>query len=318
MTKAEAGGARLVRIGTRGSELALWQANWVKAQIELAHPGVTAELVRIKTSGDMILDVPLAQVGGKGLFVKELEEALLDHRVDLAVHSMKDVPVLFPPGLYLPVITAREDIRDAFVSADGTRLADLPRGAKIGTSSLRRKSQLLHWRPDFEIISIRGNVQTRLRKIRELSLAGTILAAAGLHRLGYADKITEYLPEELSLSAIGQGALGIEIRVGDERTLKLVAHLDDPRTHEGVGAERSLLRRLEGGCQVPIAARGVSDGTTVRLEGLVASTDGTRLVRRGASAPAADGERLGVSVAEELLSLGAREILSEVYGTKLE
>lgn len=318
MSMREASDKKLVRVGTRGSQLALWQANWVKAEIERAHPGVTAELVRIKTSGDMILDVPLAQVGGKGLFVKEIEEALLDGRVDLAVHSMKDVPVVFPPGLHLPIITAREDIRDAFVSADGAKLADLPRGAKIGTSSLRRKAQLLHWRPDFEIISIRGNVQTRLRKVQELSLAGTILAAAGLLRLGYGERITEYLPLDLSLPAIGQGALGIETRVGDQAIHALVAHLNDPDANCGVSAERAFLRRLEGGCQVPIAARGACEGGTVSLEGMVASVDGKRLVRRKASGPAADSERLGVALAEELLSLGAREILSEVYGTRLE
>jgi hydroxymethylbilane synthase len=307
-----------VRIGTRRSQLALWQANWVKGEIEGRFPDVRAELVLIQTTGDKILDVPLAQVGGKGLFVKELEEALLDGRADLAVHSMKDVPVVFPPGLHLPVITAREDIRDAFCSADGTRLLDLPRGARIGTSSLRRRAQILHRRPDLEIVSVRGNVETRLRKIAELPLHGVILAAAGLKRLGFADRITEILPFDLSLPAIGQGALGIEARVGDEATLALVAHLDDPSAHAGVAAERAFLRRLEGGCQVPIAAFGTESEGTVCLQGLVASVDGRRVVKSRARGPASEAERLGVILAEELLASGAREILSEVYGTSLE
>ncbi len=305
----------MVKVATRKSQLALWQAEWVKAEIERKHPGVTVELVRIMTSGDKILDVPLAQVGGKGLFVKEIEEALLDGRADLAVHSLKDVPVVFPAGLVLKVITEREDLRDAFVSADGTKLAALPTGARIGTSSLRRKAQLLHWRPDLEIVSIRGNVQTRLRKVKELGLAGVILAAAGLKRLGYGDRITEMLPVELSLPAIGQGALGIETREGDTAIDAIVAHLDHPATHLTVAAERAFLRRLEGGCQVPIAAHGTIDGGRVRLEGMVASVDGTRLIRSALVGD--DPDDVGVRLAEELLDLGAREILSQVYGTEL-
>jgi hydroxymethylbilane synthase len=308
---------RKVKLGSRASQLALWQANWVKAEVEKRHPDVEVEIVRIKTSGDMILDVPLAQVGGKGLFVKEIEEALLDGRVDLAVHSMKDVPVIFPEGLGLTVITAREDLRDAFISGDGTKLADLPKGAVIGTSSLRRKAQLLAFRPDFEIVSIRGNVETRLRKVAEIPLAGTILAAAGLIRLGYGDRITEFLPVELSLPAIGQGALGIEIRLADRDTAALVEHLNSPADSAAVRAERGFLRRLEGGCQVPIAAHGRCVDGIVSLAGLVASIDGRRLVRKSMSGPADDPESLGIRLAEELLGMGAREILSEVYGSEL-
>ncbi len=308
-------GRKLVKVATRKSQLALWQAEWVKAEIERKHPRVTVELVRIITSGDKILDVPLAQVGGKGLFVKEIEEALLDGRADLAVHSLKDVPVVFPTGLVLKVITEREDLRDAFVSADGTKLAALAHGARIGTSSLRRKAQLLHWRPDLEIVSIRGNVQTRLRKVNELGLAGVILAAAGLKRLGYGDRITETLPVKLSLPAIGQGALGIETREGDAAIDAIVAHLDHPATHRTVAAERAFLRRLEGGCQVPIAAHGTINGGRVRLEGMVASVDGTRLIRSALVGD--DPDALGVRLAEELLDRGAREILSQVYGTEL-
>jgi hydroxymethylbilane synthase len=313
MTGTEA--KRLVKVATRKSQLALWQAEWVKAEIEKRHPEVKVELVKIETSGDKILDVPLAMVGGKGLFVKEIEEALLDGRADLAVHSLKDVPVIFPPGLVLKVITEREDLRDAFVSADGTKLADLPGGARIGTSSLRRRAQLLNWRPDLEIVSIRGNVQTRLRKIEEIGLAGVILAAAGLKRLGYGDRITEMLPIELSLPAIGQGALGIETREGDAATDAIVAHLDHPGTHRTVAAERAFLRRLEGGCQVPIAAHGTFEGTRLKLEGMVGSVDGRRLVRSALVGD--DPESLGVRLAEELLDRGAREILTQVYGTEL-
>ncbi len=318
MKNDQGGVKKKVRLGTRGSQLALWQANWVKGEIERRHPAVEVELIRIKTSGDMILDVPLAQVGGKGLFVKEIEEALLDGRIDLAVHSMKDVPVLFPEGLGVRIITAREDLRDAFISADGRKLGELPRGARVGTSSLRRKAQLLHSRPDLEIISIRGNVETRMRKIKDLSLAGVILAAAGLKRLGFAERITEYLPVDLSLPAIGQGALGLETRLADRETEELAAHLDDPRTNLAVSAERAFLKRLEGGCQVPIAAHGAVEGAGIRLEGMVASVDGRRLIRRVRVGPVSDPSSLGVALAEELLSLGAGEILAEVYGSPLK
>lgn len=306
-----------IRIGSRGSQLALWQANWVKNQIEKRHPGVEVEIIKIKTSGDVILDVPLAQVGGKGLFVKEIEEALLDNRIDLAVHSMKDVPVVFPDGLEVGIITEREDIRDAFISADGKKIDELPRGAVIGTSSLRRKSQLLHYRPDLEIVSIRGNVGTRLRKIEELNLAGTILAAAGLMRLGFGEKITELLPVSLSLPAIGQGALGIETRIGDNPIRDLISHLDDHDSNLSVRAERAFLKRLEGGCQVPIAAYGTRENGSIRLDGMVASINGERLIRKSVTGPEEDPEAIGSSLAEDLLSMGAGEILSEIYGSPL-
>ena len=309
---------RTVRIGTRASQLAMWQANWVKDQLEGRNEGLEALLIRIKTSGDKIRDVPLAQVGGKGLFVKEIEEALLDGRIDLAVHSMKDVPTEIPDGLQVNIITERKDPRDALVSGDGRKLADLPQGAVIGTSSLRRQAQLLNHRPDLVIEPLRGNVGTRLRKAEGPGLAGVILAAAGLKRLGFEDRISEYLSYDISLPAIGQGSLGIESRVGDEETAALLAPLNHPDSNVAVTAERAFLRRLEGGCQVPIAAFGqVEDGVLV-MDGMIASLDGKRFLRLSRRGSTDDPETLGRGLAEELLAMGGGEILSEVYGTPLE
>lgn len=300
-------------IGTRGSQLALWQANWVKSELEKKYPDIEVSLEKIKTTGDKILDVPLAMVGGKGLFVKEIEEALLDGRVHLAVHSMKDVPTFFPEGLHLRCITEREDPRDAVFSRNHVKLFDLPKGAKIGTSSLRRQSQILHHRPDFEILHLRGNLNTRMQKLDDGHFDAIILAGAGVKRLGWENRITEYLSPEISLPAIGQGALGIETRTDDEYVNDLVAFFDHPATSYAVRAERALLKRLEGGCQVPIAAYGQLEGDTLKLTGLVASTDGKVFVKDVVSGPKDKCEAMGIGLAEKLLKMGAYDILKNLY-----
>ena len=306
------------RLGTRGSQLALWQANWVKSEIEKRTPGLEVEIVKIKTTGDKILDVPLAKVGGKGLFVKEIEEALLDKRIDLAVHSMKDVPTDFPKGLHLAAITEREDPRDALIISQKSKVKsqkfkDLHQGAIVGTSSLRRSSQILNIRPDLKISQLRGNLNTRLKKLDEGQFDAIILAAAGVKRLGWADRITEYLPPDVSLPAIGQGALGIETRIDDQEINKLVLFFDHPATSIAVRAERALLKRLEGGCQVPIAAHGEVKGNNLNLIGLVASTDGKKVIKDSVSGTTDKAEALGIELAEKLLKMGAWDILKEVY-----
>lgn len=306
-------GLRELRIGTRGSQLALFQANWVKERLEEAYSDLRVSLIKIKTTGDKIQDAPLAKIGGKGLFVKEIEEALLAHRIDLAVHSIKDVPTEFPEGLHLSAITKREDPRDAFISREGKRLKDLPQGAKIGTSSLRRQAQLLHFRPDFQLIPLRGNLDTRIRKLKTLNLDGIVLAFAGLRRLGLDEKITEILPADLSLPAIGQGALGIETRVGNEAIEEIVGFLNDPDSSLAVKAERTFLRRLEGGCQVPIAAFAQVVDSALKIDGLVGTIDGKRMIRHHLEGPLEQAEALGVELAEILLKKGAKEILDEVY-----
>ncbi len=313
---------RTVVIGTRGSQLALWQANHVADRLRAAFPDLGIRLETIRTTGDKIGDVPLARVGGKALFVKEIEEALLDHRVDLAVHSMKDVPTDLPAGLVIAAVTAREDPRDVLVSRTGARFADLPRGARVGTSSLRRQAQLLHHRPDLTILPLRGNLDTRLRKLAEEGLDAVVLAAAGLRRLGWMDRITEFLPPEVCLPAIGQGALGIEIRVPSGwadpgppgAATARVKILDDPQTHAAVLAERAFLRRLEGGCQVPFAAHAVIRDGELRLQGLVASPDGAQLIRGERHGRQEDAEAVGTLLAEELLSRGAGEIIRALVG----
>lgn len=303
-----------LRIGTRGSVLALWQANHVKATLESLHAGLEIELTTIKTTGDKITDVPLAKVGGKGLFVKEIEEALVRREIDLAVHSMKDVPTKLPESLHLAVVTQREDPRDALLSRDGTGFLMLPPGSVVGTSSLRRQAQLRARRPDLKFDSLRGNLDTRMRKLREGKYAAIILAAAGLKRLGLADQVTEFLEPDLSLPAIGQGALGLECRRDDERTNQLLLPLDHPDTHVCVEAERALLERLEGGCQVPIAAYGVLAGADrIRLEGLVVSVDGTRLVRDTVTGLSAEARQIGLALGDRLLCAGADSILKEIY-----
>lgn len=306
-------------IATRGSMLALWQANHIKDCIEKEHPGISVELLKIKTTGDIIQDVPLAQVGGKGLFVKEIEEALLDGRADLAVHSLKDVPTELPEGLGLAFITERQDARDALISQDNKSLMDLPRGAKIGSSSLRRQCQLLKVRPDLEIISLRGNLDTRLKKVEVTKeFDAIILAAAGLKRLGWEERISECIEPEVMLPAIAQGALGIETRNNDKETNGLIAFLNHPESAATVTAERALLKHLEGGCQVPIAAYGELDEDSLRLRGLVGSIDGKVLITGEMTGTTATAKALGIELAEELLRKGAGEILEEVYKMDLK
>lgn len=301
-----------LRIGTRASQLALWQANWTKSELEARYPGIQVELVKIKTMGDKILDVPLAQVGGKGLFVKEIEEAMLRGEIDLAVHSMKDVPTEFPEGLGLVVTTKREDPRDAFIS-DKVRFSELRQGARIGTSALRRQAQLLKARPDLEMVIIRGNVETRIRKLKEDNLDAVILAAAGLNRLGFTDVVTELLDTDFSIPAIGQGALGLECRLDDSATIEALAFLNHADTAAAVAAERALLKRCEGGCQVPIAAHGTVSGDTLTLVGFIASVDGKQTVRDSISGSTADAVKLGTELADRLLAAGGKAILEDVY-----
>jgi hydroxymethylbilane synthase len=306
---------RPLRIATRKSPLALWQANFVKGELEKAHPGLVVELVPIVTTGDKILDVPLAKVGGKGLFTKEIEQALIDDRADLAVHSMKDVPTQRAPGLMLAGSGVREDVRDALVSPRVKSVDKLPKGARVGTSSLRRQAQLLHLRPDLQIVSIRGSVETRMRKIQELNLEGVILAAAGLRRLGFGDRITQYIPASISLPAIAQGALALEARADDAQTFERVAIFRHEPTEVAVTAERAFLARLEGGCQVPIAGLAKLEGGRVAMEGLVGSVDGKTIIRDRGEGPAAEAERVGRELAEKILDAGGRAILAEVYQT---
>jgi hydroxymethylbilane synthase len=311
-------------IATRGSKLALWQAEWIKSQIHHIHPDMKVELNKIKTTGDKILDVPLAQVGGKGLFVKEIEEAMLRGEADLAVHSMKDVPTDLPEGLHLSVICKREDPRDAFIAGAGGRgsgvsrkiksIEDLPEGARIGTSSLRRMCQLLNKRPDIHITQLRGNVDTRLRKLDEGEFDAIILATAGVKRLGYESRITEKIPTEISLPAIGQGAVGIECRADDKFINDLLATLNHQETWICVSAERAFLKKLEGGCQVPIAANARLEDGKLIIQGLVGSLDGKTLIKDSMEGKPEDAESLGTALAEKLLSQGAGEILAEVYG----
>lgn len=302
-----------LKIGTRGSQLALFQANWVKNRLVQAHPDLHVTLIKIKTTGDKIQDAPLAKIGGKGLFVKEIEEALLQKRIDLAVHSIKDVPTEFPEGLHLSVITKREDPRDVLIAKDGKPLKDLPRGAKIGTSSLRRQAQLLHFRSDFELIPLRGNLDTRLKKLKTMNLDAIVLALAGVKRLGFDEKITEIIPPEVSLPAIGQGALGIETRMADQEVESRIRLLNDRDSSIAISAERAFLKKLEGGCQVPIAAFARIVGTALHIDGLVGTIDGKRLIRDHVEGPIEKAESLGVELAEILLGEGAKEILDEVY-----
>lgn len=305
-----------LRIGTRGSVLARWQAEWVKSRLAVTHPDVEISLTVIKTTGDKILDVPLARVGGKGLFVKEIEEALLSGTVDLAVHSMKDVPTLLPDKLHLAAITRREDPSDALISRDRIPLARLPKGATIGTSSLRRQAQLLAFRPDLRIVGLRGNLDTRLKKLRNGELDGIVLAAAGLRRLGWTDEITELIPPDVCLPAIGQGALGIECRRDDDAINDAVQPLDDADTRACVSAERALLERLDGGCQVPIAAHATLTGDRLALQGLIAGVRGERIIRDELTGPRGEGRAIGRTLAEGLLERGGAALLREHYAEK--
>jgi hydroxymethylbilane synthase len=301
-----------LKLGTRGSPLAMRQAGLVAEALGNRWPGLEIALIPIKTSGDRLLDSPLAQAGGKGLFVKEIEEALLESRIDLAVHSMKDLPAELPPGLRLGAVMRREDPFDALVARNGVRFAELPPEARIGTSSLRRQVQFLHHRPDLEIVPLRGNVETRLRKLETLGLDAVVLAAAGLIRLGLQHRITERLSPELSLPAIGQGALAIEIREDDQRVGGPVEGIDHRETRLATTAERAFLRRLGGSCVTPVAAFGQIEGDSLILTGMVASLDGTRMVRQVLRGAASTPDEVGRALAEELLAAGADEILKEI------
>ena len=305
--------SKVVRIATRKSPLALWQAEFVRDSIKALHPDIEVELVKMVTQGDKILDTPLAKVGGKGLFVKELEVGMLEGDADIAVHSMKDVPVEFPEGLHLAVICEREDPRDAFVSNNYEKIEDLPEGARVGTSSLRRMCQIRNWRPDLKIMDLRGNVNTRLRKLDDGEYDAIILACAGLKGLGFDDRIRTHLDPGFSLPAIGQGAVGIECRSDDEFINDLIAPLNHPATRTRVLAERAMNDRLEGGCQVPIGGYAELDGNTLLIRGLVGRPDGSEMVRGEIAGRAEEAEFLGKTLAEDLLARGADVILKEVY-----
>ena len=306
-------------IGTRGSALALWQTNWVKTRLEEVHPGLKVDVTIIKTTGDKLQTASLAQIGGKGVFTKELEDALLDGRIDLAVHSLKDLPTRLPEGLHLAAVSEREDVRDALIVGEPmkgavTSISDLPDGARIGTSSLRRAAQLRHSRPDLEILELRGNVETRLRKLSEGNYEAIILASAGLLRLGYGDLITRRLDVAEMLPAVGQGALGIEARGDDERVNALLSVLNHTPTRAATEAERAVLRSLGGGCAVPIAAHAHVSGDNITLDALVAELSGGRVIRMQQQGLSLEARALGEALAAELIAAGAREILRNFDG----
>jgi len=303
----------MLRIATRQSPLALWQANYVKDRLTELYPNLTIELITMVTKGDVILDTPLAKIGGKGLFVKELETALLNGSADIAVHSMKDVPMQFPAGLGLSVICKREDPRDAFVSNKFSTLDELPQGAIVGTSSLRRQCQLKKLRPDLQIQSLRGNVGTRLSKLDNGDYDAIILASAGLIRLGLSERIASFIETDVSLPAAGQGAVGIECRVHDERVQQLLAPLADAETTACVLAERAMNNRLQGGCQVPIGGFAVLHGDELHLRALVGALDGSQIIRAEGKSAVENAEVLGIQIAEQLLAQGADQILAQVY-----
>lgn len=304
---------KTLKIATRQSPLALWQAEYIRARLQELHPDLTVELVKFVTQGDKILDTPLAKIGGKGLFVKELEAALLDGRADLAVHSMKDVPMALPEGLTLAVICEREDPLDAFVSNQFEKFADLPQGAKVGTSSLRRKSQILKQRPDLQIIDLRGNVGTRLGKLDDGQYDAIILASAGLKRLGLSERIRHCLAPDISLPAVGQGALGLECRAADSEVLALIQPLLHEETDVCVRAERAFNAYLEGGCQVPIAGYATLQNGQIHIEGRVGSADGQTLLRAELTDEASNAQQLGENLARNLLDQGAGELLKALY-----
>ncbi len=304
---------RKVVIGTRGSQLALWQTNWVRRELERIHPGVDVEIKIISTKGDRVLDVSLPKLGeqGKGLFTKELEDEMLDGRTDMAVHSLKDLPTELPAGLEIGAICEREDPRDALVARAGINsFEEIPQGAVVGTSSLRRQAQIRAARPDLLLEPIRGNVDTRLRKLDTGQYEAIVLASAGLRRLSLGHRITEQLNPDLMLPAVGQGALAIEIRAGDEEVSEITRALDHTETRLACLAERAFLKGLGGGCLVPIAAHAVIEGSLISLDGLVASADGSKILRSRMSGPARDAEAIGISLAEELLGRGAAQILA--------
>ncbi|MCJ7809691.1 MAG: hydroxymethylbilane synthase [Desulfobulbaceae bacterium] len=307
----------ILRIGTRGSKLALIQSEWIKSRIQDRHPDVCVVLTVIKTTGDKILDSPLSKIGGKGLFVKEIEDALLQNRVDLAVHSMKDVPAELPEGLMLAVFPEREDPRDALVSVGDASIDQLPRKARLGTSSLRRAAQILHIRPDLDIAPLRGNVDTRLGKLNGGELDCIILATAGLKRMGLEDRISQVIPTDKILPAIGQGALGLETRRDDARTIAVISFLNHEPTQVAVAVERAFLKELEGGCQVPIAGLGLLEDGQLHFTGMVAELDGTRIIQDQISGNKKDAAQMGRELAGKLLAGGARKILEKIYGKSL-
>lgn len=296
-------------IGSRGSELALWQANFVKSSLENFFPEDQFEIKIIRTTGDEVLDTALSKIGDKGLFTRQIEAELLAGTIDMAVHSLKDLQTLHPEGLVIGAVCERETPNDVFVSKTGGSIGDLPEGAAVATGSLRRRSQLLHYRPDLRIEEIRGNIPTRLKKFDESDLDGMILAYAGIHRLGLGDRISQLVPFDIMLPAVGQGAVAIEIRKQDERATNIVSKLDDRVTHLCVTAERAFLRKLEGGCQVPIGALATLDGDNLTLEGMVGGLDGAVVIRRSISGDTKDAESLGIRLADTLIAMGARELL---------
>ena len=302
---------RHLRIGSRGSILARWQAEFVRKQL-FQLTGMEAEIVIIKTSGDKMQQAPLTQIGGKGIFIKELEEALLDETVDLAVHSVKDIPTETPSRLFFPAVCRRDDVRDCLVSNNGTLLANLKQGARVGTSSLRRQAQLRHYRPALDIRELRGNVDTRLRKVESGEYDAIVLSKAGLDRLGWSQKITEPLSTEISLPAVGQGAIAIESRVKDEEATEILGKLNDEETRTVIIAERALMAALQGGCQVPMGAWARMERGELVMEAVVCSVDGVQYVRQKATAPPAQAEELGQRMARMLVEGGARQILDEV------
>ena len=309
---------KMIRIGTRGSQLAVWQAGWVRSRLLALHPQYEVELVKIKTTGDKITDVPLARVGGKGLFVKEIETALLEGGIDLAVHSMKDMPAEIPPGLCIGAVPERENPLDVLISRNGHSFESLRQSARIGSSSLRRGAQVRHVRPDVTVHPLRGNLDTRIRKLETEDLDAIIVAAAGVKRLGLEARITEYLAEEIMLPAIGQGALAIEINANNDAIQGLIAPLDHRETNLAVKSERAFLTRLEGGCQVPIAARARIVGEEIVLTGLVSEVDGSVLLREMIRGPVAEHETLGVELANRLLDKGGRRILENILGRAMQ
>ncbi|PIE57283.1 MAG: hydroxymethylbilane synthase [Desulfobulbus propionicus] len=308
----------ILRIGTRASELAVTQSEWVAGLITKVYPNTSIELVTIKTKGDKILDVPLAKVGGKGLFVKEIEDAMLAGEIDLAVHSMKDVPTELPEGLHVAIVPSRETPKDAFVSNNFSSLDELPQGSTVGTSSLRRKAQLAALRPDLKIKDVRGNLQTRLKKMEDGLYDAILLAAAGLRRLGMQERIRMLFTPEQMLPAIGQGALGVELRISDSELLTQLQPLHNQTTATAVTAERAFLLRLEGGCQVPIGAYAQVQENVVTLTGLIASVDGKTLLKETNAAPVEHATELGATLAESLLQQGGKEILEKVYQASLQ
>lgn len=301
-----------IKIGTRGSKLALTQTNFVADSLKKIDPGITVEICTIKTSGDIMQDVALTKIGGKGVFVKEIEDALISGTIDLAVHSMKDVPTEIPAGLTFAAILKREDARDVLISRNNKKIEFMPRGARIGTGSLRRSSQLLAVLPDLTIVSLRGNLETRLKKIETENLHGVILAAAGMKRMGFAEKVSQYLPMEIMLPAVGQGALGLETRDSDDELKAMLAKLNHAPTALEIKAERSFLRHLGGGCLLPIAAFAKLEGDKLSLEGLVAAPQGTSIIRDKVKGSAQEAEELGKMLAEMILEKGGNKLLNMI------